>query len=171
MRASLAAAVVGGVLAAFAAAGCADGEPVPCDAEERQAQAPNVAPMDEAVGDSIVRTFEGRARIQAVELVQEVCLFRATVRVDSFATRRYAERQGVELVRALKQRAPNETVLLKKTGEMIGEGVYDYVVVFDRGADGRNAGNRGADRRKKDQKKPWMRIVKEYDATRVHWTR
>jgi hypothetical protein len=154
-------------LAAGGLAGCGSGELPPCDAPERRAEAGNVAPMAPAMRDSITRAFTGRSHIQQVTMEQRDCHFRVAVRVDSFATPRYASTQGIELVRVLKKNAPNETrPLVEDPAGEVGVGIYDYAVFFERaGRKEQSSAGRGS------QKPGWVRITKPYDGRRVSVSR
>lgn len=154
--------VLGAMLAGLGVAGCGSMELPPCDAPERRAQAHQVATMPPGVRDSIVQAFEGRSRIQQVRLVQNDCHLRATVQIDSFTTHRYATSEAIELMRVLKENAPNEShpVQDRVPGE-IGAGIYDYSVdVVEKGPAQRQEPS-------EQEGEPWVRVIKSYDDLRV----
>jgi hypothetical protein len=151
------------VLLALMLAGCGSGSLPPCDAPERQARATRVDTLPTNARDSIARAFAERPRIRQVNIEQAECHLHATVRVDSFATARYASTQGFALVRALKNAAPGETrPLVEDPASETGHGVYGYEILFDRrGAqqEGKALGER--------EGVPWVRLSKPYDSRRV----
>ena len=153
-------------LTAVLLAGCQSSELPPCDAPERRAQAHQVAAMSPAVRDSIVGAFMARSRVQQVRLEQQACHFRVTVRVDSFTTHRYASTQGIELIRVLKENAPNETrPVTERTAGEVGLGLYDYTVVYER--EGEHETPSPASRKQA----AWVQITKPYHDRRVSVSR
>lgn len=150
------------VLGAFGLAGCGSGTLPPCDAPERRAQARHVQAMPTATRDSILRAFTERSRIQQVTFDQQVCHLRATMLVDSFATKRYASVQGLALIRAFKEHAPGETrSLVDEPTSEVGVGLYDYAVEIKR------QGEHEAKTPGERNQAPWVRLTKPYHDRRV----
>lgn len=144
--------------------GCGNGDLPPCDTPERRAQATRVDTLPAAARDSIRDAFLERARVRYVAIEQAGCHLRARVRVDSFATMRYASAQGFALVRALKEKAPGETrPLAEEPASDVGVGVYDYAVTVER----RGQQPDGATAPGERAGAPWVRLSKPYHDRRV----
>ena len=163
MTARLLKTVLGILPGAVVLAACQSPTLPSCEASERRARAGEVRTMSPLVRDSIRQAFLNRSRVQQVSLVQQDCHFRVRLRVDSFTTYRYASVQGIELIRVLKEKAPNETrPLVQKPASEVGVGLYDYVVEFEQ-----RGGQSTPVRPSEEENASWLRLVKPYDRRRI----
>lgn len=132
-------------------AACGTPEPESCDVEGRAAQADEIDTLSASIRDSIARSLEQKDRVMEVDLSQQECHFKLSMRLEPITSEAYGRLQAETFIRQVKKNAPGETPPLE---DVVGEGLYDYVVTVRR-----------------DTIKEWIKGSKLYDEQRILWSK